>query len=85
MCSMCDWIIKEIICLLKYSITLNITNIVLNIPGKERLVEGIAGVLDCKICVNQTKLNLIKMQDNPELTTRLSKSLNSRVHIGKIL
>ena len=54
-------------------------------PGKERIVEGIAKVLDCKICVNQTKMNLIKMQENKELTSRLSKNINSRLHIGKKL
>ncbi|KAL5265521.1 hypothetical protein ACHWQZ_G006293 [Mnemiopsis leidyi] len=49
--------------------------------GKERIVEGIASVLDCKICVNQTKMNLIKLQGNNELSSRLTKCINSRVHI----
>ncbi|KAI6647040.1 hypothetical protein LOD99_8964 [Oopsacas minuta] len=53
--------------------------------GKERMYLGIAQALDCKICVNKSKFNLLQCYDWPELKERITTdSRTSKLHVVKI-
>ena len=53
--------------------------------GKERMFLGIAEALDCKICVNKSKLSLLDCYDWPQFKERLTTdSRTSRLHVVKM-